>query len=126
MAYTVHITVTALLEIENGFEQIGSTEVGPQRIGDVDLGIGDLPQQKIADAHFARRSDEQVGIGRPGRVEVCRDRLLIESQTILLEESLPCVCHPGCGPRGPSSSCLEALRKDASPPGPVNGPRPSS
>src|ERR1700719_1570234 len=39
-------------------------KIGPQRLGDVDLRIRDLPQQEIADAQLAAGADEQVGIGQ--------------------------------------------------------------
>ena len=38
-------------------------KIGPALRGDPQLGIGDLPEQEIADPHFARRADEQIGVG---------------------------------------------------------------
>ena len=46
-----------------------AAEVGPQRFRDPDFGIGNLPQEKIADAHLAARPDQQIGIGLAGCVE---------------------------------------------------------
>src|SRR5579871_6188402 len=37
----------AALEIENRAQQLSAVEIGPERVGDVKLGIRDLPQQEI-------------------------------------------------------------------------------
>ena len=44
-------------------------EVGPERVGDEDFGVGDLPEQEVGDAVFAGGADEQIGIGDAGGVE---------------------------------------------------------
>src|SRR3989304_145973 len=44
---------------ERGFER-GGVEIRPQRIGEMQLGIGKLPEQKIAHAPLAAGADEQV------------------------------------------------------------------
>jgi hypothetical protein len=41
-----------------------------ERLGNIQLGVGDLPEQEIADAHLAGGADEQVRIGQAGRVQV--------------------------------------------------------
>ena len=66
------VAALALLIGEHGLEQVPAAEVGPQRVGDVDLGVGDLPQQVVADAHLAARADQQIGIGLAGGVEEAR------------------------------------------------------
>src|SRR3972149_1668332 len=48
---------------ECGFER-GAVEVRPQRIGEMQLGIGKLPEQKVAHALLAAGADEQVRIRR--------------------------------------------------------------
>ena len=70
----------ALLVVQNGVQQIGAPEVGPQSVRDVQLGVRDLPEQEIADAHFTRGPDQKIGIGKARRVEPRRDGLLIDAQ----------------------------------------------
>jgi hypothetical protein len=57
---------------------VPASEVGPERLGYVDLGVGDLPQQVVADAHFAARANEQIRIRLTGRVEEAGKTLLVE------------------------------------------------
>ena len=71
-------TAIALLVGEHAFEQVAAAEVRPQRVGHPDLGIGDLPQQEVADAHLAARANQQVRIGLAGRVEKAREALFVQ------------------------------------------------
>src|SRR5262245_21981140 len=68
----------ALLIRDHRLEQIAPAEIGPQRVGHPDLGVGDLPQQEIADAHFAAGADEQIRIGLVGGVEEFAEALLVQ------------------------------------------------
>ena len=68
----------ALLVGQHGLEQVAAAEVRPQSVGDVDLGIGDLPQQVVADAHLAARPNHQVGVGLAAGVEEARERRLVK------------------------------------------------
>ena len=63
----------AALEVGDGFEQMDAAEVGPEALGDEDLGVGDLPQKIVGDAHLARGADEQIGVGHVRRVEMAVD-----------------------------------------------------
>ena len=76
------VAAVALLVRQYGLEEVRSREVGPKRFRDVELGVGDLPQQKIADAHFARSADEEVGIGNRGRVEVACDGGFVDCERV--------------------------------------------
>ena len=67
------VAAFALLEIDQRFEQARAGEIGPESFGDVDFGVGDLPEQEIADAHFAAGANQQVGIGQAGGVEMFGD-----------------------------------------------------
>src|SRR5690606_555703 len=49
----------------NGALQIGFAEVGPVGIAEIQLGVGNLPQQEIADALLASGTDQQI---RPGEI----------------------------------------------------------
>ena len=44
----------------------------------VNLGVGNLPEQEVADARFAARADEQVGVGQHARVELRFDDLFVD------------------------------------------------
>ena len=51
------VPAVAFLEIEQSLKQARPRKVGPERFGDVNLGVRDLPQQEVADAHFPARTD---------------------------------------------------------------------
>ena len=78
----------ALLIREHAFEQVPAAEVGPQRVGDPDLRVGDLPQQEIADAHLAARPDQQIGIGLAGGVEQARETVARRDPSGLMPASI--------------------------------------
>src|SRR5271170_5451902 len=48
----------ALLKVEQRFIKLRGCEIGPQRFGHINLGVCNLPEQKIADAHFAAGADQ--------------------------------------------------------------------
>src|SRR6185436_8416845 len=52
-----------------GFECL-AREVGPIGIDEDELAIGELPQQKIAQAELPARADQQVWIWQIGSVEI--------------------------------------------------------
>src|SRR5690348_5689193 len=43
--------------------QRARVEIGPQQVGVIKLGVGELPQQEVGDPLLAARADEQVGLG---------------------------------------------------------------
>ena len=57
---------------DRGVERRG-VEVGPQRLGEVELGVRELPQQEVADALLAAGADEEVGLGRVAHREIGRE-----------------------------------------------------
>src|SRR5688500_1434250 len=58
------VPALAALVLEDGLEQLAAPEVRPERVGDPDLRVGDLPQQEVRDAHLAGGADQQVGVDR--------------------------------------------------------------
>ena len=56
----------------------GRREVGPQHVGEVELGVRRLPDQEVADALLATGADEQVEIGQVGRVQARPNGLLVD------------------------------------------------
>ena len=49
--------------------ELGLVEIGPADLRHPNLRVADLPEQIVADAHLARRADQQIGLGacRPCR-----------------------------------------------------------
>ncbi len=56
----------------NGLIQRFAVEIGPQTSGEVELGVGQLPEQEVADALLAAGADEQIRLGRVGSSTVRR------------------------------------------------------
>ena len=59
-------------------EELRAAKIRPQRLGDDELGIGNLPKQKIAHPQFTARSDQLIRIGIMMGVKVLGDELLID------------------------------------------------
>src|SRR4029077_5420739 len=55
----------ALLKIGDRPVEIGGAEIRPQDRRDPELGIGDLPQQEVRDAHLAAGADQQIRVRHP-------------------------------------------------------------
>src|SRR5438046_3744938 len=72
MSHPTEAAVAALV-VGDGAIEIRGAEVGPERRRHPELGIGDLPQQEVRDAHLAARADEQVGIRQALGVERAAD-----------------------------------------------------
>jgi hypothetical protein len=53
-----------------------AVEVRPVFVGEVELGVRELPQQEIADALLAAGADEEIGLRRIGHRQVWRERFL--------------------------------------------------
>jgi hypothetical protein len=58
--------------------KFGFAEVRPEGVGEVELGVGQLPEQEVAQAQLAAGADHQVGIGHVGQVEVARNRRFVD------------------------------------------------
>ena len=72
------VPALALLELRDRLEEVAGPEVGPEDGRHVDLGVRDLPEEVVRDAHLAARPDEEVRVGQPGRVELGFDRGLVD------------------------------------------------
>src|SRR5580704_14260361 len=70
------VTTLALLEIDQSCEEMGTIEIGPKDFSDEDFGVGNLPEEKIADPHFAAGTNEEIGVGQIGGVEMARELFL--------------------------------------------------
>src|SRR5439155_1275276 len=65
-------TLALLIESQR-LEELALAEIRPERVGDVDLRVGDLPEEEVAEAHLAAGPDEQVGIRDARGAEVAAD-----------------------------------------------------
>src|SRR5712691_5602003 len=66
------------LVIEDGLEQVAPRDVGPEDRRDVQLGVGELPQQEIGEPAFTGRPDQQVRVAPGRRVELGADGVLVD------------------------------------------------
>src|SRR5450759_1626423 len=73
----------ALLIGSDGCGECFAIEVRPQQVGEIELRIGKLPQQKVADSMFAAGADEQIRLGRVSHGQIRRKGVRIESSGIL-------------------------------------------
>src|SRR5690606_5242077 len=53
-----------------GFVEVVSGKIGPVAFREVQLGVGELPDQKIGNALLAPCANEQVGLGRKGHGKI--------------------------------------------------------
>src|SRR4030095_8274428 len=58
----------ALLKVGDRPVEVGGAEVGPQDRRDPQLGVGDLPQQEVGDAHLAAGANQGIGVAHPRAV----------------------------------------------------------
>src|SRR5439155_3746199 len=66
------------LEVIYRLVEMLPAEVGPQDVRDPEFRVCELPEQKVGDAQLAARSDEEVRIGQPVRVELPREEILVD------------------------------------------------
>ena len=64
------VASSSAFEFGNRGVEVGFAEVGPEFWRDVEFGVAELPEEKIGEAHFTGRADEQVRIGPFCGVEV--------------------------------------------------------
>lgn len=63
-------TTFPFLVIEQGQQHFPLSEVGPESFRKIQLGIGKLPKEEIADSHFPACADQQVRVRKIGCGEV--------------------------------------------------------
>src|SRR5262245_60800335 len=59
-AHDPAVAALALLIIDDGLQELSLAEVRPERLGHPDLGVGDLPEQEVADAQLTGGANQQV------------------------------------------------------------------
>src|SRR6202158_6478762 len=72
----------ALLVFCDSFEQMHTAEIGPERRGHVNLGIGEWPQQEITQSHLARGPYYQIRVGKMPSIEMPGYCILVDLQVI--------------------------------------------
>src|SRR5688572_24448275 len=65
-------------ELEEGFIEGVRTEVWPERLTEVELRVGRLPDQEVGEALLPAGPDHEVGIGQTGRVQGLCDRGFVD------------------------------------------------
>src|SRR2546425_13204126 len=66
------------LVVEDGLEQVTPRDVGPEDRRDVQLGVGELPQQEIGEPAFAGRPDQKVRVAPGRRIELGANGVLVD------------------------------------------------
>src|SRR6185437_3127976 len=69
----------------DGFVERLGAEVGPQRVGEVELGVGELPEEEVGDALLAAGADEEVGLRRVAHGEEAPEALLGDRRDRVLD-----------------------------------------
>src|SRR5271166_2282181 len=59
-------------------QELALAVIGPQSVGEIEFGVGELKEKKIRDAQLTRSSNQQVGIGQSRRRQFARDQLLVD------------------------------------------------
>src|SRR5216684_7598616 len=72
------VAALARLKVDDRFEEIAAAKIGPEDFGDVDLRVGDLPEQEVRDAQLAAGADEEIGVVEVGGVEMIGEELLVD------------------------------------------------
>ena len=72
------VATLALLVVVDSLVEVFVAKVGPQQVGEIELGIGCLPEQEVADTQFAAGTDEEVGVGIVAGGEVATQCLLVD------------------------------------------------
>src|SRR6516162_5654076 len=60
---------TLLIGSDRGIKRLG-VKIGPQQVGEIEFGIGKLPEQKVRDALLAAGSDKEIGFWRVGHRQI--------------------------------------------------------
>ena len=76
------IAAVAAGKRRDGSIEMRFSEFRPADVSDPQFRVADLPEQKVADPHFARRANEEVGVGHAPCVEPHRNRLLVDLRRI--------------------------------------------
>src|SRR5690349_5465996 len=76
------IPAIASMILADGKFQILPGEVGPETIEEDELGVGALPEQKIADAFFAAGADQKIRVGNALGQQIAGELLLIHRRGI--------------------------------------------
>src|SRR5579883_2468235 len=70
----------ALLIIRERSVKFSAAKIRPECFRYINLRIGDLPKQEVADAQLAAGADQQIRIRQPGGVKVFADNFFIDSK----------------------------------------------
>src|SRR4026207_1713460 len=83
------VTAVPLLVCNDRFKEVFHAKVGPKCVSHPDLGISNLPEEKIADAEFTAGSHHQVGVRQAGGVEAGGEGRLVDFKRAPIAVDLP-------------------------------------
>src|SRR6185312_10877761 len=64
-------------ELERG-RQLPLVEVRPQSIGEIELRVGDVPEEEVADPPLTAGADQEVRIRQPAELQRCGEAILVD------------------------------------------------
>src|SRR6266436_2958181 len=59
-------------------QEFALAEIGPESVGEIEFGVGELKEKEVRDAKLARGANQQIGIGKAGSGELARQQLLVD------------------------------------------------
>src|SRR5439155_3913799 len=71
-------TPAPVLEVMDRLVEVLPAKVGPQGVGDPELRVRGLPEEKIRDAELPAGADQEVRVGQSVRVEAVPEELLVD------------------------------------------------
>lgn len=77
------IAAIALLIISNRLQQVNAAKVRPEHSGQIQLGIGSLPQEEVAEAKLTAGADDQVQLRQIARIEMTVDGVLVDIEEVI-------------------------------------------
>src|SRR5512147_170933 len=69
----------SMLEVMDRLVEVLAAEIGPERVGDPELGVRRLPEEEVRDAELPARPDEEIGIGETVGVELVLDERFVDA-----------------------------------------------
>src|SRR5918992_4869645 len=64
--------------LDERLPQVAFAEVGPERVDEDELRIGELPEEEVGNAQLAGRANEEIRLGHLRRIQPRSDRVLVD------------------------------------------------
>src|SRR5690606_30698764 len=72
------VPAIARREVAKGCKIVVAAELRPAFGRDVKFGVADLPEEKVAQPHFSRRANDEIGVRHAGGVETIGDQGFVD------------------------------------------------